>query len=295
LEQDATERDRQWQLQLERAGYEVQRAQRQYDAVEPEHRLVARTLERRWNETIEHLHELEQAYAEAKRAQRLEVSPRERQQILRLAADLPAVWQASTTTQAERKELLGLLVKQIGLIPLEGPPQQTEVQLLWHTMATTALMVSRLHDRARTPPEVIEAIKRLAPGHTDAAIAEALNAQGLRSGRDVLFTRHAVAWIRHQHRIRKPGSDRQVAAKTSARSDGRYSTRALATHLDVSLSTIHYWRDKGLIQAIQELSGGPWWHEVTPEVLETLRSHLRRVSVPASAFDPEGLLQGGAL
>ena len=207
--------------------------------LEPEHRLVVRTLERRWNETLQQLQELEQAYTIAQRTQRLNVTPQERQQILRLAADLPAVWGAPTTTQAERKELLGLLVKQIALTPVEAPQRQTCIHLLWHTTATTDLMVSRLRssERVRTPPQVIEAIAALAVGRTDAAIAETLNAQGLSSGRGRPFTAKAVAWIRHHYQIRKPGSDRQVAASTMARADGRYSTRALATHLGVSIAT----------------------------------------------------------
>jgi hypothetical protein len=86
-------------------------------------------------------------------------------------------------------------------------------------------------EQVRTPPQVIEAIAALAVGRTDAAMAEALNAQGLASGRGRPFTAKAVAWIRHHDQIRKPGSDRQVAAGTRARADGRYSTRALATHL----------------------------------------------------------------
>jgi hypothetical protein len=73
--------------------------------VDPENRLVARTLERRWNAKLQQLQELEQAYTMAQRTQRLDVTPHERQQILRLAAALPAVWRAPTTTQAERKEL----------------------------------------------------------------------------------------------------------------------------------------------------------------------------------------------
>jgi hypothetical protein len=247
LEHDAHERDRQWQLQLERARYEAQRAERQFDAVEPENRLVARTLEQRWNEALQHLHELEQAYGEAQQAQRLEISTQERQQILRLAADLPALWQASTTTPAERKELLGLLVKQIALTPVEGPPRETEVQLLWHTMATTTLMVPRVHrkDRFRTSPEVIEAIMSLAPGRNNTAIAKALNARGLRSGRGAEFTKQTVAWLRRKYQIGESGSDHLTASHMGARADGRYSTRALATRLGVSISTIHYWREKG--------------------------------------------------
>ena len=297
FEQDAAERDRQWQLQLERARYEVRRAERQYEVVDPDNRLVARTLERRWNEKLQQLQELEQAYTMAQRTQRLDVTPQERQQILRLAADLPAVWRAPTTTQAERKELLGLLVKQIALTPVEAPQRQTRIHLLWHTTATTDLTVSRLRspERVRTPPQVIKAIAALAVGRTDTAIAEALNAQGLSSGRGRPFTAKAVAWIRHHYQIRKPGSDRQVAAGTMARADGRYSTRALATRLGVSIATIHYWRAQGILPAIQELPGGPWWHEITPEVLERLRTHIRRAPVQPTAFDPQHFLVEGAL
>jgi len=281
LEADARELDHHWQLQLERARYEAQRAERQFDAVEPENRLVARTLERRWNEKLQQVEALERTYAEARRSQRLEVSPHERQQILRLAADLPAVWKALTTTQADRKELLSLLVKQIALTPVDGPPRQTRMQVLWYTQATTELVISRPNkqERLRTPLEVVDAIARLATGRTDDAIAAALNALGLRSGRNQPLTSDAVAWIRYKYQIRKPGSDPRLAACLDARPDGRYSTRALATHLGVTISTVHYWREHGIIPAIQETPGGPWWHTVTPAVLTALRQHIRRVSL----------------
>src|SRR5262249_15759751 len=266
-------------------------------AVEPENRLVARTLERRWNEKLQQLEDLEQAYTTAQRTQRLDITPQERQQILRLAADLPAVWRAPTTTQAERKELLGLLVKQIALTPVETPQRQTHIHFLWHTTATTDLAVPRMRppERVRTPPQVIEAIAALAVGRTDAAIAEALNAQGLASGRGRPFTAKAVACLRHHYQDAKPGSGRQVAAGTMARADGRYSTRALATPLGVSIATIHYWRVQGILPAIQELPGGPWWHEMTPEVLERLRRHIRRAPIQPTAFDPQHFLVEGAL
>jgi len=113
LEQQAAQLEQQWQLKLERAQYEASRAQRQYDAVEPENRLVARTLEKRWNEKLQQLTELEIAYEQARKIERLELSSQQQQQILRLASDLPALWNSPTTTTAERKEMLGLLVKQV--------------------------------------------------------------------------------------------------------------------------------------------------------------------------------------
>ena len=98
LDQQAAELEHQWQLRLERGRYDAERAERQFDAVEPENRLVARTLERRWNEKLQQLTELEQAYAQAAQMHRLEISEPQRQQILRLANDIPAVWFSPTTT-----------------------------------------------------------------------------------------------------------------------------------------------------------------------------------------------------
>jgi recombinase-like zinc beta ribbon protein len=157
---DARELDRHWQLQLERARDEGPRAERQCAAVDPENRWVARTLERRWHETRPPVEALERAAAEARRRQRRAVSQEERPQILRLAADLPAVWQAPITTQAERQELLSRLVQQIALTPVEGSPRQTQVQGRWHTEATTARGVPRPSQRARgetSAPSEVEA------------------------------------------------------------------------------------------------------------------------------------------
>jgi hypothetical protein len=200
MEADARELDRHWQLQLARARYEAQRAERQFDVVDPENRWVARTPERRWNEKLQQVEARDQASAEAQHIQRLEVSPEERQPILRLAADLPAVWQAPTTPQADRQELLSPLVKQLALTPVEGAPRQTPVQVRWHTNATAELWVPRpsKRERLRTPPAVVDTIATLAAGRTDDAIAAALNARGLHSGRGQPCTAAAVAWIRYK-------------------------------------------------------------------------------------------------
>ena len=81
-----------WQLKLERARYEATRAERQFDAVELENRLVARTLEKLGGEKLQLLAELEAAYTQARAVERLELSEQQRQQILQLTADLRAVW-----------------------------------------------------------------------------------------------------------------------------------------------------------------------------------------------------------
>jgi hypothetical protein len=188
------------------------------------------------------------------------------------------VWQAPPTTQAERQERLSRLVQPIALTPVEGSPRQPQGQGRWHTEATTALWVPRpsQRDRWRTPPTAVETIAAWATGRTDDALAAALNARGLPSGRGQPFTAAAVAWIRDQEPIPKPGSDPRVAARTDARLDGRYATPALATHLGGTSSTVHGWRAQGLMPASQATPSAPWWHKVTPAVLAALRTSIRR-------------------
>jgi DNA invertase Pin-like site-specific DNA recombinase len=279
LEQITQQQHQQWQLRLERAQYEAQRAERQFDAVEPENRLVARTLERRWNEKLQQYSELEQAYAQAQRVQRLELSDEQRQQILRLSQDLPAIWHASTTTVQERKEMLRLLVKQISLTPIDEPERITKIRLLWHTDNTTEITSQRptVQQRLGTPESVVQAIREVVYGHTDTEIAQLLNERGMISATEQEFTASSVAWIRLKFKIPKPESDNRLAFHRGIREDGCYSTSALAEKLGVGIHTIHYWREKGIVPAIRDTPHSPWWHPITPEILQTLRQKIRRV------------------
>ncbi len=93
---------------LERARYEAERASRQYDAVEPENRLVARELERRWEEALKEQRRLEEDDARFSRDQPRGLSADEREQIRAWARDLPALWRTATTTAADRQRIVRL-------------------------------------------------------------------------------------------------------------------------------------------------------------------------------------------
>ena len=277
LDQQAIDLEHQWQLKLEKARYEAERAERQYNLVEPENRLVARTLEKRWNEKLQELATVEGAYEKATQVERLEINEQQRQQILRLASDLPALWHSVTTTASERKEMLGLLIKQVAISPIESPTRQTRIAILWHTGATSELIVNRptSKQKRQTPTEIIDAVRELADGRTDAQIAELLNQRGLLTTKKRQFTKNSVNWIRWKFKISKTAPN----VLTGIRDDGCYSTKALAEKLGVSIHTIHYWRQKGVLVAHQEYQRGSWWYRVTPEVLKILHTKIRRVSV----------------
>src|SRR5438874_10337151 len=130
IEQERARLHRNWQQQVERARYQAERAQRQYDAVEPENRLVVRELERRWEEALKEQRRLEEEYARFGRNQPEGLSACEREQIRALARDLPALWQAPATTAADRQRIVRLLVEEV-VVTVRGRSEWVEGTIRW--------------------------------------------------------------------------------------------------------------------------------------------------------------------
>jgi hypothetical protein len=197
VEAQARQLDQQWQQQLERARYEAELARRRYLAVDPDNRLVARNLEQDWNARLTEVDQLEHEYARRPAAHAAPLSAPERETILALAQDLPALWQAPTTTQTQCKQLLRVLIKDVTLSPQD---QVIQLAIRWQTNACTTLEVARPPrscEVRRTAPAVIKRIRALVPAHTDAHIAAQLHAEGLRPGASATFTATKIYWIRY--------------------------------------------------------------------------------------------------
>ena len=182
LERERQALDRHWQLRIERARYEVARAQRQYDAIEPENRLVARTLESRWNTALQALEQLEQEYAVVCRTELLPLGEADQRAVQRLAEDLPALWHAATTTDVDRKRLLRLVITEV-VLTVHGKERRAEVTVAWSGGATTKhdVRCPPLGWHGRTEAEVIARLRELAQTLPDHRIAERLNAKGLQT------------------------------------------------------------------------------------------------------------------
>ena len=110
---------RHWEQRIERARYEADRAARQYQACEPENRLVARTLERPWEEAFPAVHQLETEFDRFRRMQPQPLDAADRERIRRLAGEVPALWRAATTTPADRRPVVRLLVDRV--VPTVDP------------------------------------------------------------------------------------------------------------------------------------------------------------------------------
>lgn len=276
IEAQAQQLDEQWQRRLERVRYEADLARRRLFAVEPENRLVARTLERDWNEKLAEVERLEREYLTWPKPTALQVKADQRQRFLALAQDLPTIWQADTTTYTERKQLLRFLIKDVTLAR-----QETTIHLgiRWQTEALTELDIprpKRSSDFLRTSPTVLEQIQTLAPTHTDRQIAAILNQNELTTGVGQPFTGSKVRWVRRKYAIATGCPEAPSACPTGQRADGRYSTQAAAELLNVCDSTILRWCEIGRLDSVQAVPNGPRWIKLTPELIAELRKPTRR-------------------
>src|SRR5580700_1298640 len=197
VEQDLVVQRRQRELQLEQARYEARLAQRQYDAVDPGNRLVAAELERRWNEKLERVVQLERAYAQAEHEAEWSLTVDERSAITELSRDLPATWSAETTTSQERKQLLRLAIESV---QLDGSSQagQIEMQIRWRSGTMTSLSIKRVapgEGSLKTPEQAISQIHQMVGQSSYQQIAAGLNRAGLRSAFGRRFTTQHVGYI----------------------------------------------------------------------------------------------------
>lgn len=193
---------RQWERRLERMRYEADLARRRYREVEPENRIVARTLEREWEERLRALAQTEQEYDTAQRESPLMLNEEDRDRLLSLAHDLPVLWEAESTTVKDRKEVLRLLIADVTLTRRD---EDILVQLRWATneVEEWTVPIPRRGGGAQTNPAVLERIRELSSTHTDAEIATNLNAAKMRSARGKVFDASRVAGLRRTHRIVK--------------------------------------------------------------------------------------------
>jgi DNA invertase Pin-like site-specific DNA recombinase len=223
------------ELAVERARYDADRAERAFSQVEPENRLVARSLEARWEARLAALAEAEQALDAARDA--LPPLPG-RAELEKLAADLPALWHAPATSSKDRKRLLRTLIADITLLP-EPDQAKVRIGIRWHTGATDELCAARAIHARRSPSPAVEMVARLGPVTPAAELAGQLNAAGLTTGNGRPFDVKAVQWIRHAYHIPAP----------AACADGEVSVAEAARRLGCSTSVIYYWIDAAQLDA----------------------------------------------
>jgi len=191
--------DQQWQLRWERARHDTARAERQYDAVEPENRLVARTLERKCEEALLAQRALEEDYARFRQAQPHGLTAAERGEIETLARNLPTVWHGPQTGVTEKRRIVRLLLERVVVWAPASSPEVT-VHLHWTLGTVTEHRVTRpVHTwrQMATAAAVRQQVRTWqAAGWSSRQMATELNAAGYRTPRGSPFTAESVRTLR---------------------------------------------------------------------------------------------------
>jgi Recombinase len=250
--------------QAEAARYAAAKAERRYLAVDPDNRLVARGLETAWEKSL-----AQQAAAEAELARRQAARPAaltrdERAAILALGDDLAAVWDAATTTDKDRKQLLRTLLDEVNItVHRDHDKGHATLVPRWKGGAMTELTVPakrRPANRLRTGEDTIALIRRLATHYPDAKIAGILNRQGRVTARGMSYTASRVQSLRHHWKIpcHQPGSE--------PREGEPLNVTATARQLDIAPSTLLRWLDDGFVAGEQITPGAPWRIRLTEEL-----------------------------
>ncbi len=255
-----------FELAVERARFEADRARRQFDAVEPENRLVARTLERSLEDALVAQRQAEADLAAQRVRRPTRLTEEEVAWLGRAGADVRAIFHAPTTTWRERKQLLRAIIGEV-VVTVRNADHQADVDIIWEGGAKTSfvfeLTKTGSHFRA-TNEDTVDLVRRLAERYDDKTIAAVLSKQKRRTGTGLAFTKARVAALRASRGI--PAYQPPDAVTPTDEDELVVSLAQAVQILGVSRVTLYRWLNDGFIEGEQLTPGGPWHIRITNEL-----------------------------
>jgi len=258
----------QWRMRIERAEYEASLAQRRYEEVDPSNRLVAATLERRWNNALVKVEEIKKEYSQQQRKIRITATEEQKKELMSLAEDLPRLWRASTTNSKDRKRILRLLIKDI-TVEKFTTSKKIVLHVRWQGGACEDIPVDippKYYEQIRYGNEIIEKVRALAKDHTNDQIASAFNHEGIKSAKGKPFTVSMIQWIKYKHRI----------AGANLKGPNELTVKQVAKKFDVSTQVVYYWIKRKLIDARRLNRGSSYWIIIDSKKEQELLDQIRK-------------------
>jgi DNA invertase Pin-like site-specific DNA recombinase len=279
--------ERHWHQRLERARYEAERAQRQYQAVEPENRLVARTLEKAWEEALQAEAQLQEEHDRFVRTGPQPLSAAARERVRALASDIPALWHAATPTAKDRKEIVRCLIERVQ-VHVRPDSQRVAVTIHWQGGFTTQHEVQRavrcfedLDDFERLLERIGEWRRQ---GQSAPTMARLLNLEGYRTPKKRgPFTADTIRKLLTQHQL--------IQGKAGAEQlqPQEWWLTDLARQLQIPPAQLRAWVKRRWLQGRQLCEGGPWVVWADAEEIKRLKK-LRRQSQRGHQGYDQGLI-----
>jgi DNA invertase Pin-like site-specific DNA recombinase len=260
IEAERAAQQHQWAQRLERARYEVERARRQYAVVEPENRLVARNLERQWEEALATELELTTEQERMLARQPAALTSSERAAIRRLATDIPALWRSSTTTSEDRQAIVRVLLERV-LVTVEHDSETVTIECHWAGGHRTQVRQIRAVARLEQLSYHRDLLRRVADlrkeGMEGPRIASALNAEGWRPPRRRRddFTAEMVRSLLYRQGLRGCTRGQPISA-TIRREADEWMLAELAAKVGIAAPTLYTWIRRGQLSARAEHVGG---------------------------------------
>jgi DNA invertase Pin-like site-specific DNA recombinase len=246
-------------LELEQARYEARLAERRYEAVDPDQRLVAAELEARWNTALQKTRELEQKLQEFD-VETKNVPLPSKELLLSLAQDLPAVWNAPSTDMRLKQRIMRILIEEI-IADVDENNREIVLLIHWAGGRHSELRLKKRETgqhRRCTSKDAVEVVRQMAGRFTDEAIAVTLNRLGMRTGIGNTWDKNRVYSLRHHHQF--PNFDPQ-------QSHSNITLKEAARRLQVSEGSVRQMIVEKKLPATQVVECAPW--EIPVEALDS--------------------------
>jgi DNA invertase Pin-like site-specific DNA recombinase len=225
--------------QVARAQYEADLAGQRYRRVDPNHRLVANTLEADWNAALKALQEAQQEYETHRQKDQLLINDEVHTKVMALTNDFPRVWNDPNTTAHDRKRLVHLLLEDVTLI--RNPEILIKVRFRGGATQTITLPAPQKAWLAcKASPELVQLVDSLLNQYTDGQVAAILNERGLKTGKGSIFRGRLIGNIRRAFGL-KSRYDRLQEM-------GKLTIREMANRLSIDVHTVRAWHTAGLLQ-----------------------------------------------
>lgn len=259
----------QWRMRIERAEYDAQLAERRYEEVDPSNRLVASTLEKRWNDALTKLEELKVQHDELRRNEAPVITEEQRAKVRALVEDLPRLWNAPSTKPKDKKRILRMLLKDVTIE--QAQDKISILHIRWQGGACEDLRIKRppsAADQVRYSADLIDRVRQLALELPDDQIIDTLKAEGRRPSKGESFTVSMIRWIRYKHQIPAPELKRPE----------ELTVKQVAEKFAVSRGVVYYWIERGVIEARRRNNGAPYWITLSTESEEKLHAWVENSS-----------------